>query len=195
MDEDIQLVIDSIEGLRDDLDMVQQPRSNFALKHFVIGQHDLPGRQRAQAILELQAKLFGIKRSKIARERVLLLIERQNKLFEAGDAMAQQEAQLEIQSAEIDIAEIDLGMLGAVREANTLLAILSTMPRYTREELEAEEGEYWKRRLTRQYVVGQRDLGGNLDAVLQVMTEPGTAKPTALGTYYDDVVGLLGGQG
>jgi hypothetical protein len=191
MSNDVQLVIDSIEGLRDDLDMIQQPRSDFALKHFVIGQHDLPGRQRAQAVLELQSKLFGIKRSKIARERVILTIEKQKKLFEAGDAMAQQEAQLEIQSAEIDIAEIDLAMLGAVREANTLLAILSTMPTYTREELEAEEGEYWQRRLTRQYVVGQRDIGGNLDAVLQAMTEPGTAKPSVLGTY-TDVVALLG---
>jgi hypothetical protein len=190
MDE-LQTVTDIIEALRDDLEMIQQPRSDFALRHFVIGQHDLPGRQRAQAVLELQGKLFSIKRSRIAKARILLLIEKQKKIFETGDQMKQQEAQLEIQSAEVDLAELDLGMLGAVREANTLLAILATMPKYTREQLESEEAEYWQRRLTRQYIVGQRDLGGNLDAVLQVMTEPGTAKPQALGTFAD-VTALLG---
>jgi len=192
MSDEDQIVLNIIEAVRDEIEMFQQPRSDFALKHFVIGQHDLPGRQRAQAVLELQGKLFGIKRSRVAREKLLLLIERQKKIIETGDQITQQEAQLEIDGANIDIAELDLALSGATREATALLAILAVMPKYTREELEAEEAEYWKRRLTRQYVVGQRDLGGNLDAVLQVMTEPGTAKPQVLGTFED--VQLLFGQ-
>jgi hypothetical protein len=43
-------------------------------------------------------------------------------------------------------------------------------------------------------VVGGRDVGGNLDAVLQMMTEPGKPKPQVLGTI-DEVKGLLGVEG
>lgn len=189
MDE-IERIIDSIEGLTEEFVTIQQPRSDFALKHFVVGQHDLPGRQRVQAIMELQSKLFQIKRAKVARQKIKLTIEKENKRYETGDGLTQREAQLEIDSAEIDIAEIDLAMIGAVREANTLLAILSNMPKYTREQLEEEEAEYWKRRLTRQYVIGGRDIGGNLEAMLQTMTEPGKEKPQPLGSF--DVKALLG---
>lgn len=184
-------VIENIENLQADIDMIQQPRSDYALKHFVVGQHDLPGRQRAQAVLELQAKLFTIKRSKIAKEKTLIQIEKYKKVYEIGDAMTQQEAKLDMDSCGVDIAEIELGMLGAVREANTLLAILATMPTYTRAEFEAEEEAYWQRRLARQYIIGQRDFGGNLDAALQTMTVPGTEKPMRIGTF-TDVQALLG---
>jgi hypothetical protein len=144
MVEDIQSVVDSIEGLRDDLDMVQQVRSNYELENLMIGKHPLPGRQRRQAVMELQASLFTIKRSRIARDKINLKIEQQQKVFEAGDAMTQQEAQLEIGSLNVDLAEMDLKLLGVSREANAILVILATLPLYTREQLEAEEGEYWR---------------------------------------------------
>jgi len=191
MSDEITSIITSIESLTAEFAEFQQPRSDFALRHFVIGQHDLPGRQRQQAVLELQGKLFAIKRARIAREKSVLTIDKERKRFETGDELTQREAQLEIDGAMVDLEEVDLAMLGAIREANTLLAILSSMPTYTREALEAEEAEYWVRRLTRQYVIGGRDVGGNLDAVLQTYTEPGTAKPVTLGSF-EEVKGLLG---
>jgi len=156
----------------------------------VAGQHDLPGRQRAQVLTELQNKLFAIKRANIERERILLRIDKAKKCMELGGAHNQREAALDIEQAELDFEELNLARLGAAREANTLLSIFSTMPAYTREQLEAEEAAYWSRRLTRQYIIGGRDIGGNLDAVLQVLTEPGTAKPQV--GMIEEVKALLG---
>jgi hypothetical protein len=51
------------------------------------------------------------------------------------------------------------------------------MPKYTAEELEAEEPTYWAARLTRQAFMAQRDPGGNIDAILQMATIPGMMKP------------------
>lgn len=189
--DNLEEIIADIESLAAEFAEFQQPRSDFVLKHFVAGQHDLPGRQRAQVVMELQSKLFAIKRGKVERGRLRLKGDRAQRRYESGDALDQQEAMLDIDSAEVDMQELNLAMMGAVREANTLLAILSTMPIYTREQLEAEEAEYWMRRLTRQYVIGGRDVGGNLDAVLQTLTEPGQAKPVTLGSF-DEVKGLLG---
>jgi hypothetical protein len=194
MNEELSAIIGSVESLMVEFVENQQPRSDFVLRHFVAGQHDLPGRQRAQVLTELQVKLSSIKRAKIERERILLRADQARKRYETGDAFGQREAVLDIEQAEVDLEELNLAMVGAVRETNTLLGIFSTMPRYTREQLEAEEAEYWGRRLTRQYVVGGRDVGGNLDAVLQMMTEPGKPKPQVLGTI-DEVKGLLGVEG
>lgn len=194
MTDEIQTTIDSIEALESEIRKIQQPRSDFVLKHFVAGQHDLPGRQRAQVVLELQQKLFALRRGVVQREQLLLKKRRARKAYDTGDEVMQQDKTLEMQEADIDLDELSLAMLGAVREANTLLAILGTMPTYTRAQMEKEEAEYWGRRLTRQYMVGGRDIGGNLDAVLQVLTEPGQAKPQVLGTI-TDVKGLLGIEG
>lgn len=184
-------IIKKIERLESEITEFQQPRSDFALRHFVVGQHDLPGRQRLQAIMELQVKMFAMKRSLIEREKLTLEIERwKRKLTDNDDLMARR-AELGIKEKELDLAELDLALLGAAREAETLYRILSTMPKYTREQVEAEESEYWMRRLTRQYVIGQRDLGGNLDAVLQTLTEPGKAKPLGWDAR-EEVLGAIG---
>lgn len=193
MDEILSRTIHSIEVLKTEFAEYQQPRSDFALRHFVVGQHDMPGRQRAQAVIELQVKLSSIKRGSIERRRIALRSDRAQKRFELGDTLDQREAAMDIEQAEVDLEELNLALLGAVREANILLSLLATMPTYTRDQLEAEEAEYWARRLTRQYVVGGRDIGGNLDAVLQVLTEPGTAKPQ-VGTI-EEVKALLGVEG
>jgi len=191
METEIKAIITSVESLMAQFVENQQPRSDFVLKHFVAGQHDLPGRQRAQVLTELQIKLSSIKRAKIERERILLRADRAKKRFETADAMDQREAVLDIEQAEVDLEELHLALVGAVREANTLLKIFAEMPSYTREQLEAEEAEYWARRLTRQYMVGGRDIGGNLDAVLQMYTDPGKPKPQVLGVV-EEVRGLLG---
>lgn len=187
-------IIEQIECLSAEIEEFQQPRSDFSLRHFVVGQHDLPGRQRVQAILELQIKMFGMKRSLIEREKIRLEIERWKRKLESEDELMRIRAGLEIQMKELDLAEIDLGLLGARREAETLLSILAVMPKYTRAQVEAEEAEYWMRRLTRQYVLGGRDIGGNLDAVLQIMTEPGQAKPIGLDGR-EAMMALLGFEG
>lgn len=171
-------VIGRIEEL--DIDMIQQPRSDFVLEHFVVGTHDMPGRQRVQAVLELQIKLFNIRRAQL-EERKLRVEKKQKEYKLTGstiDVLERELIQIEIERIEMDLAEMSLARLGAVREAQALLAILDRLPKYTYEQLQAEEAEYWRARLSRQALQDMKSMGtigqGNAEAIRQMMKKVGT---------------------
>ena len=173
-------IIAQIESLREDIDAIQQPRSDFQLEHFVVGSHDMPGRQRAQAVLELQAKLFSIKRSQLKDER--LVIEIEDLRAKSDDKTKEGKlASLEAEEKNINRIELELARKGTIREARVLLSILERLPKYTREELQSEEAEYWNRRLSRQSLediaASGRVSPGNLDAIVQAHRKIGETQP------------------
>lgn len=159
-------IIERIESLRKDIEAIQQPRSDFAIKHFVVGQHDTPGRQRAQAVLELQIKMFNIRRAQLEEKRMNILRERH---LQSGDELDK----IEAEKIDLDLAELRLSRMGAIREATALLAILDQLPPYSYEQYQAEEVEYWNRRLSRQALQDLRSMGtigaGNLEAINQML--------------------------
>jgi hypothetical protein len=199
------------EDLLGAFEAIQQPRSDFQLAHFVVCQHDTPARQWAQAVLELQIKVFNIARIQLDIEEKSL--QRTDLIVRAMVAEKDQDRRLlEIQAERlrIDVEEIRLARLGNVREAETLLSIVRSLEAqhqgpYTREELQAGEAEYWDLRLTRQaYASARRTIdAGNLEALLETMTELGEtrarliAKPELLALVgVDEVVPQLpGGNG
>ena len=128
----------------------------------------MPGRQRQQAVLELQIKMFNIRRAQLEEKR--MKIQRQ-RFMETGDELDKVEAE----KIEVDLAELRLSRMGAIREANALLKILDTLPEYTYEQLQQEEAEYWQRRLSRQALQDLRSMGtisaGNLEAIGQMIGE------------------------
>ncbi len=149
---------------------IQQPRTNFQLAHFVVGQHDTEPRRWWQCVLELQLKIQSLKRAQIERRRTM----RRILALEAGDPDARDEAAL----LRLGIEETDLAILGAVRETEALYAIFKSFPRsYSREELDAAEAEYWQKRLTcqsRQEINATGTIGvGNQDALEQIGISPG----------------------
>ena len=95
-------------------------------------------------------------------------IQRQ-RFMETGDELDKVEAE----KIEVDLAELRLSRMGAIREANALLKILDTLPEYTYEQLQQEEAEYWQRRLSRQAPQDLRSWGtisaGNLEAIGQMI--------------------------
>ena len=165
-----------IESLRDDILSIQQPRSDYQLEHFVVGSHDLPGRQRAQAILELQAKLFAIQRNQLEQQRIEIEI-KQNK-SKVADTYEGKLAELEVSRLEVNLAELELTRIGSLRETEFLLKLLGSLPKYTYEQLQEEEQKYWERRLERQALEDVVQMGrvsaGNLDAILQTHRHVGT---------------------
>lgn len=163
-------VIKRILSLREDIDAIQQPRSNYAIEHFVVGQHVMPGRQRMQAILELQIKLFNIQEAQLDVEKLQIEIEElENKT--ALDKYTKRLNAIEIQRKKLHIANIELSRKGAIREASALLAITDILPKYTYEEYQAEEMEYWPKRLTNQAEQDLQATGrigqGNQEALRQ----------------------------
>ena len=147
---------------------IQQPRSAFVLEKFVVGQHDTLQTQYSQCVLELQVKYDNIRRAKLNKKKLMLKMEEHLKKGTEIDL-------IDADLLKIDIEEQDRAMLGALREFEALYRIWQAFPKkYTREELDANQPEYWEKRLTRQ---SQQDMqsggrvgAGNQEAIRQLNT-------------------------
>jgi hypothetical protein len=121
---------------------IQQPRSRFQLERFVLGQHATPEMRYYQTVLELQDAIHKYKVAVIAVKKSELKIV---KLRATGDELDE----LKAQEVELGLAQTSYAMVGAEREMKHLLEIFDTFThKYTREEIEAAQPDYWQARLT-----------------------------------------------
>lgn len=133
-----------MEELQAAIRSIQQPRSTFQIEKFVVRQHDTLERQYHQCVLELYVKYNNIRRAMLQRRRLEIDIR---------DLAAQDEDErrsLDLQEKQYDLEDLDLALLGAVREFEVLYSIFCSMPQFTYEEIQAAEEGYWRTRLTRQ---------------------------------------------
>lgn len=170
--------IDKVEELFDEIRELQQNRSNFALEKFVVGQHDKPARQRKQVLDELLVLLDGLNQCVVDYEMTQIDIEELQE--KVSDKFERRRNEIKLREKQRAIKFIELRIIGLVRECNFLLAMLERMPKYTREQFEKEEAEYWESRLSRQAWLTDRFGGnfGNVDAILQLYSSPGMPKPS-----------------
>lgn len=121
---------------------VQQPRSRFQLERFVLGQHATTEMQYYQVCLELQDAIYKYKYATINVKKLELKIA---KLRATGDELDE----LKAQEKELGLDQTRLVMLGAKREMQHLVEIFESFThKYTREEIEAAQPDYWQARLT-----------------------------------------------
>jgi predicted transcriptional regulator len=121
---------------------VQQPRSRFQLERFVLGQHATPEMQYYQTVIELQDMIYKYKLAQIAVKKTEAKIA---KLRSTGDEIDE----LKAQERELGLAQTRFTMLGAEREIKHLMEIFDAFKhKYTRDEIEAAQPEYWQERLT-----------------------------------------------
>ena len=121
---------------------VQQPRSRFQLERFVLGQHATPEMQYYQVCLELQDTLYKYRLAEINKKKTDLKIKR---LRSTGDELDE----LKAQEIELGQEQTKFAVIGAQRELAHLIDIWDTFKhKYTREEIEAAQPEYWQARLT-----------------------------------------------
>jgi hypothetical protein len=148
---------------------IQMPRTKFALTHFVVGQHDTPEQQYLQCVLELQIKYDNIRRAQLNKKKVLIKI---SKLEQENT----EESLIDAELMRIDLEEQDRALLGALREFKVLYDIYESSPKYTREQIDAAQPEYWRRRLNRQAQQEQSTTGnigtGNMEALRQIKQNP-----------------------
>jgi len=121
---------------------VQQPRSRFQLERFVLGQHATPEMQYYQVCIELQDMIYKYKLAEINEKKTLAKIA---KLRQSGDEVKEYKAQ----ELELGLAQTQFAVIGAKREIAHLIDIWNSFDhKYTREEIEAAQPEYWQARLT-----------------------------------------------
>jgi len=121
---------------------VQQPRSRFQLERFVLGQHATEEMRYYQTVIELQDMIYKYKLAQIGVKKTEVKIA---KLRKTGDELDE----LKAQEAELGLVQARFTMLGAERELAHLVDIWNSFDKkYTREEIEQAQPDYWKERLT-----------------------------------------------
>jgi hypothetical protein len=121
---------------------IQQPRSRFQLERFVLGQHATEEMKYYQVCIELQDTLYRYKLAVISKKKADIKIER---LRSTGDELDE----LKAQEIELGMEQTALALIGAQRELTHLIEIWDTFQnKYTREEIEAAQPDYWQARLT-----------------------------------------------
>jgi len=122
---------------------IQQPRSRYQLIHFVIGQHDTPEMRFYQLCLELQDMGYKLRLAQINVRKAEVEIAR---LLETGDELDA----LEAEEMELGLGQTRIVMRGAEREIAILTDLFDESQKFTRDEIEHAQPEYWQKRLTRQ---------------------------------------------
>jgi hypothetical protein len=121
---------------------VQQPRSRFQLERFVLGQHATPEMQYYQTVIELQDMIYKYKLAQISVKKAEAKI---SKLRKTGDQLDE----LKAQEIELGLVQTRFTMLGAERELKHLMEIWDSFEhKYTRDEIEQAQPDYWQARLT-----------------------------------------------
>jgi hypothetical protein len=151
-------IISQHDALFAAFDAVSQPRSDYQLKKFVVGEHETPERQYLQVVVEMQRKVSALRRAVIERRKKLNAIDKEKDPDEK-------------ELMQIDLDDMNFAITGAMREFDTLYAIYKSLPTFTAQELQAAEEVYWIRRLMRQSQVDLDCFGqvspGNMDALRQ----------------------------
>ena len=130
-------------NITDAIAEVQQPRSRFQLIHFVIGQHDTPEMRFYQLCLELQDMGYKLRIAQIGVRKAEVEIRR---LLETGDELDA----LEAEERQVGLEQTQIVMRGAERELAILTDLFDESQKFTRDEIEHAQPEYWQKRLTRQ---------------------------------------------
>ena len=126
------------------IEEVSQPRSRFQLERFVLGQHDTIEMAFHQVCLELQGALVEYKKSALRVEKAQAEIDELKESDRKAD-------QIEAQIREIDLEDSRLLERGFKRELDHLIEMYDQFPhKFTYDELEAAQPDYWQARLSRQ---------------------------------------------
>jgi hypothetical protein len=121
---------------------VQQPRSRFQLERFVLGQHATTEMKYYQVCLELQDMIYKYKLAEINTKKTNLKIDR---LRATGDELDE----LKAQEIELGLQNSKYAVIGAQRELAHLIDIWKSFEnKYTRDQIEAAQPEYWQARLS-----------------------------------------------
>jgi len=163
---DVKRVGEMAAKLKDAFLAIQQPRSDFALEHFVMQDHDTAERQYAQVVEELRRAYSFIRTLLLDRERLEIEISR---LSNSGDRLTQ----IDAEKKGIELEDIQATLVGKLREFNCLFKLWETFPtKFTADDINKAEPEYWMKRLSRQSALDRLSAmngvrAGNIDALRQ----------------------------
>lgn len=144
---------------------INQSRSEYQIDKFVLGQHATQEMRYYQCVLELQGLYYSLKQNSLNIKKTELEIK---KLRESGNEIEEIDAQIK----ELGLEQTRSTGVGALREFEILLKKFNEFPKYTRQQIDEAQPEYWQRRLVRQYELSNATNGASqaahLDALFQI---------------------------
>ena len=157
------------EDIQLSLTEVQMPRTRYQLERFVIGAHDTPEMQFVQVCREIEALYYTIKEVSLQIRKTEYEIQ---DLRDKGDRISLVEADIK----ELGLERTRLVAIGACREYDTLVAMYDEMPKFTRDQIDASQPDYWQARLERQANLQLMSGAANW-AHLEALDQVGVLKP------------------
>ena len=149
-----------------DIAEIQKPRSFFQLKNFVVGQHDTEEMRYYQTLIEIQNLYYTIREVGLQIKKTEIEIDR---LRSTGDEIDEIDAQIK----ELGLEQTRMVSIGAFRELEDLVKIYNSFSKkYTREDIEKYQQDYWNKRINRQLVLesaaGSSGAYGHLESLRQM---------------------------
>jgi len=131
-----------LNEIKQAIDEVQQPRSRFQLEKFVLGSHPSKEMQYYQCCIEMQDMLLKYELAKIEEKKLVLKI---SKYKDSNNELHL----LKAEKKQVLLDQLRTTIFGAEREIAHLVDIWSTFEtKYSREQIEDSQADYWKQRLT-----------------------------------------------
>jgi hypothetical protein len=118
-------------------------RSRFQLRQFVIGQHDTAPMQWRQILIEAQDLSYKIRLAELDVEKKRIEIHR---LMSSGDPIDA----IEAEEKRLGIVLTERTLEGARMELGWLQELADEVGEHSHDEIEADQPEYWAKRLNRQ---------------------------------------------
>lgn len=144
---------------------ISQSRSDYQIEKFVVNQHDTDEMKYVQIIIEIQSFYYSVKNSILEMKKNKIKIDR---LRATGDEIDE----IEAQQIELGIEQSTINAIGIFRELKKLIEMLEKYPRFTREQIEQNQIEYWHKRMHRQVeteqVGGRPSLAAHLTSLIQM---------------------------
>ena len=124
--------------------------SDFQIKTFNIGNHVMKGRSYRQVLLELNDKFMALKKNEIGRKRIKIQISMlEKKIAKEKDKDKKELLQCDLEEKQLDIDNQSKLILDAMNACTTIYNEFKNLPKFTAEEFEKQEKEYWTRRIMR----------------------------------------------
>jgi hypothetical protein len=127
---------------------LRQSRSKYQLEKFVLGQHHSPEMQYYQLVLEASGLINSIKETTLTIRKLEAQAEELRETGKKSDA-------IEAEIKELRIEDMKLQLIGVQRELAFLEELFEQFPKFTRDQIEAGQKDYWETRLMR---VGQLQM-------------------------------------
>lgn len=129
-------------NIQEAIDQIQLNRTRYQLEHFVVGQHHTPEMQYRQLLSEADVLLGTIKETELRIRKIEAEAEELRTTSKQSDA-------IEAEIKELGLKFLHRHIKNASRELAILEELFESYPKYTIEDIEADQEDYWHDRLLR----------------------------------------------